>query len=138
MHHLPLLVLLAAGSASTVESRASVPASQDRCLLHTVRELQMSARQLEERRWSIGPQFIHPSIVEGGTVQVHLENDGARSTVVITVQWPGGPKPAAVQDEIEYRVKSMVDMMSLACGAPPRSGQCTFTAPGATPAPCTP
>lgn len=123
--------------STTITSKASVPVDQDKCLDHTVRELGMSAKQVTgERVWNIGPQFIHPSIVEGGKVVVRIEKGEAKSTVFVVATWPGGLKPTEVQAEIEQRLTSMTSMMSLACGAPPSSSVCSAQPADAPAAAC--
>lgn len=127
----------ASEKTTTVESTAHVPVEHDGCLDHTVRELGMSAKQRPgERVWNIGPQFLHPSLLENGKVNVRIEKGEKVSTVYATATWPGGLKPDEAQAEIEQRLTSMTSMMSLACGAPPRSSVCNAQPSGSPAAAC--
>ena len=72
-----LLMVTGAGvepAKSTLEATTPVGREQDRCLDHAVKELGMSAKRVEnERRWTIGPQFLHPSIAPDGKLSVEMK-----------------------------------------------------------------
>jgi hypothetical protein len=130
------LAVLAVGTAwsaerTTVQTLASVSAEFDSCLDHTVRELGMSAKDgPEPRTWIIGPQFLHPSIVPDGKLEVRIRKAEKESSVVVQASWPGGEKPKEIQAEIEERLKAMPFKMVQACGIPSPAVRCTVTPAG--------
>lgn len=130
---------LAAEPSTTLEGTAAVPAAQDGCLDTAVRELGMSAKKVEaERRWNIGPQYLHPSVKAGGTLGVRFEK-GEQSTLVrVTATWPGDRKPKDVQPELEQRVVAMVSKLSQICGVVKADVKCTVTGPGGKSSACAP
>lgn len=114
---LTLLTLLAAAPSTTLETTARVAPDQDVCLDTSVRELGMSAKRVEgERRWTIGPQYLHPSVKAGGTMGVRFEKDAAGTTVRVTATWPGGKKDAQVQPELERRLRDVAQKLAQICG----------------------
>ena len=122
----------AAEPATTLEATTGVPAEQDACLDHAVRELGMSAKRVEgERRWTIGPQYLHPSVARSGTLGVSFEKAADRSTVKVTATWPGGPKAKDVQPELEERVRAMAGKLAQICGVVKAEVRCEVNA-----APC--
>jgi hypothetical protein len=143
MRTLVLATLLSTAAAaaeppgSTLEVSASVPAEFDGCLDHSVKELGMSAKRVEkERRWKIGPQFLHPSIVPEGTVTVTMEPAQTSTAVRVQARWPGGLKPAAQQTELQERAVAMVTKMAQVCGVTRPKVSCSSTSPGRPAAPC--
>jgi hypothetical protein len=107
----------AEGGGTTLEAVSQVPVDQDACLDHTVRELGMSAKKAEpERRWVIGSQFLHSAVAKVGTLGVRFEKGERTTQVRVTATWPGEKKPAAVQEEMESRISSMVWKMAQLCG----------------------
>ena len=125
------------GPSTRLEVESDVPAQYDSCLDHSVRELGMSAKRVEkERRWNIGPQFVHPSIVPGGTVQVEMKPATATTSVKLTVTWPGGLKEKAQQADIEERVALMAQKMAQTCGVTQPKTRCTIAASGQAAAAC--
>ncbi len=135
-----VLLAASASAADTVmEGVASVPGGQDACLDASVRELGMSAKRVEgERRWRIGPQYLHPSVKAGGSLTVVFEPDGPTTRVRVTATWPGARKPADVQVELEARLVSMVRKLSQICGVVKAEVGCTVTEPAGKPTPCSP
>jgi hypothetical protein len=118
--------------ASTV-----VPLEADACLDHAVKELGMSAKRIEkQRRWKIGPQFIHPSVVEGGTVGVELKKGEHDTTIEVRVTWPGAPKAAVEQGEVEERVSLMAGKMAQMCGVTQPAVRCDLFPAGGAARPC--
>lgn len=128
-----LVVVLVAGGAlaegrTRLETSTTMALEQDVCLDHTVKELGMSAKRKDkERRWSIGPQFLHPSLLPDGTVQVDVTR-GEQSTVVsVTLTWAGGRKEKAIESEIEQRATAMVNKMAQMCGTTKPLVKCITT-----------
>lgn len=106
-----------APAGTTLETTTQVPPEQDACLDHSIKELGMSAKKVDnERRWTIGPQFLHPSVVKGGTFGVKLEKGEKASLVRITATWPGAPKAKDVQVELQSRLTAMAAKMAQICG----------------------
>lgn len=125
------------GPVTQLEIESDIPAQHDSCLDHSVRELGMSAKRVEkERRWNIGPQFVHPSIVPAGTVRLEMKPATATTTVKLTVTWPGGLKEKAQQAEIEERVTLMAQKMAQTCGVTLPKVRCSVAAPGQAMAVC--
>lgn len=134
-----LFAVPAAAADTVMEGVASVPAGQDACLDLSVRELGMSAKRVEgERRWVIGPQYLHPSVKAGGSLGVKFEKGEQATLVKVTATWPGGKKPADVQPELESRLVSMVRKLSQICGVVKADVACTVTEPAGKPTACTP
>jgi len=107
----------AAEPLTTLEATAAVPTAQDGCLDISVRELGMSAKRVDgERRWTIGPQYLHPSVKAGGTFGVRFEKGEQATVVRVTATWPGARKAAEVQGELEQRLTSVVSKLSQICG----------------------
>ena len=124
---------------TTLSASAEVTLEQDRCLDHTVKELGMSAKKVEtERRWTIGPQYLHSAIVQGGTLGVRFDKGEKASVIRVTATWPGERKPADVQPEIEQRMVAMVTKMAQLCGVTQAAVTCTVTDPAGKAAACTP
>jgi hypothetical protein len=124
--------------ATTLEATTPVSGEHDRCLDHAVKELGMSARQVEkERRWSIGPQFLHPSIVPAGSLEVQMKPGEQQTVVQVTARWPGGPKDRAVQEEIESRVTAIASKLAQMCGVVAPAVRCTLGQAGTAPVACT-
>jgi hypothetical protein len=97
----------------------------------------MSAQRVEgERRWNIKPQYLHPSVIEGGTLGVSVEKGERGSAVVITASWPGAAKDAATQPELESRISAMARKMGQVCGLTEPTVACTVTPAGAGARPC--
>jgi hypothetical protein len=116
---------LAAEPGTILETQSTVPVEQDGCLDHAVKELGMSAKRVEgERRWTIGPQFLHPSVVQGGTLGVRIEKGEKASTVRIIATWPGAPKAKDLQPELESRVTAMASKMAQVCGVTQPTVKC--------------
>ena len=121
----------AADPSTTLEAMAAVPAEQDGCLDTSVRELGMSAKRVDaERRWNIGPQYLHPSVKAGGTLLVRFEKGEQSTTVRVTATWPGERKSKEVQPEIEARLMAMASKLSQICGVVKAEVKCTVTDPG--------
>lgn len=124
-------VAAAEGPGTVLEGIAQIPAGQDACLDLSVRELGMSAKRVEaERRWVIGPQYLHPSVKAGGTFGVRFEKGDTSTAVRVTATWPGGPKPRDIQPELEQRLVAMVRKLSQICGVVKADVKCTVTEPG--------
>jgi hypothetical protein len=121
-----LLVLLATEPAGiTVQAQSLVPVDQDYCLDHAVKELGMSAKRVEgERRWVIGPQFLHSAVAKEGTLGVFIEKGATTSAVRVTATWPGAVKSKEVEEEIESRLVSMASKMAQNCGVTKPTVQC--------------
>ena len=140
----PIVTLVLFGAASpageprsTVQVTAPVPAESDGCLDHTVKELGMSAKRVEkERRWNIGPQYLHPSVAKDGAFTVEHVKTGEHTTVTVVVSWPGALKAPAVQAELEERLRAMVTKMTQLCGVLKPALTCTVSSAGAAAAPC--
>lgn len=136
-----LMVVGLAGPAladgrTTLVAATSVPVEQDGCLDHTVKELGMSAKRKDkERKWNIGPQFVHPSLLPDGTVQVELNRVDPQSAITITLTWSGPLKEKAIQSEIEQRAVAMAGKMAQMCGVTKPTVKCTTTV-GSTTAAC--
>lgn len=125
--------------STTLSASAEVPVEQDRCLDHTVKELGMSAKKLEtERRWTIGPQYLHSAIVKGGTLGLRLDKGEKVTVIRVTATWPGERKAADVQPEIEQRAVSMVTKMAQLCNVLHAAVTCTVSEPGGKTSACTP
>ncbi len=121
---------------TTLVAATSVPAEQDGCLDHTVKELGMSAKRKDkERKWNIGPQFVHPSLLPDGTVQVELSRVDPQSSITITLTWSGPLKEKAIESEIEQRAVAMAGKMAQMCGVTKPTVKCTTTV-GSTTAAC--
>lgn len=126
-----------AAGQSSLEAKASVQAELDGCLDHAVKELGMSAKKQEgERRWVIAPQFLHPSLVPGGRIEVRMEKGEKASTVRVNVTFPGELKPAEVQQTIEERLITMTGKLAQICGVIHPEVSCLVSAKGAAPAKC--
>jgi hypothetical protein len=123
---------------TTLTVTAELPPSQDYCLDHSVKELGMSATKVEgERRWVIGPQFLHPSVVAGGAFGIRFDKGEKATALRVTATWPGGKKEPALQTELESRVVAMMTKTVQLCGSPKAAITCTVQAPGAAAEPCT-
>ncbi len=135
-----LLILATAAPgdpATTLEATTPVSGELDRCLDHAVKELGMSAKQVEkERRWNIGPQFLHPSLVPAGTLEIQMRPGEQQTLVQVTARWPGGPKDRALQDEIESRVTAIASKLAQICGVMTPAVRCTLSAGVAPAAAC--
>ena len=135
-----LLVVTAAGtepSRSTLEATTPVDRTNDRCLDHAVKELGMSAKRVEnERRWTIGPQFLHPSIAPEGRLSVEMKPTERETVVQVTAQWPGPAKEKAVQAELEDRITAIAGKIAQICGVITPAVRCTLSDAGAPPGAC--
>jgi hypothetical protein len=132
-------VAAAQGASTVLEGVAQVPPGQDACLDLSVRELGMSAKRVDsERRWVIGPQYLHPSVKSGGTFGVRFEKRDRATAILVTATWPGDRKPDDVEPEIEQRMVAMVRKLAQICGVVKADVKCTITeSPGKTTA-CAP
>jgi hypothetical protein len=137
MRTVPVLIVMAASALGAEPPRTELlastllPLEADGCLDHAVKELGMSAKRLEkERRWKIGPQFIHPSIVEGGTVGVELKKGEHGTSVEVRVSWPGAPKADVEQSEVEERVSLVAGKMAQMCGVTQPEVRCELVPAG--------
>ena len=132
----------AAPTATAVVTQAAVPAAQDACLDHTVKELGMSAKRAEgpARHWDIAPKFLHGALAKdgGATFAVDFEKADKAWLVKVRAAWTGAPKDTALQLEIEERLRVMTAKMAQLCGVPRAQVECTTTPAGAKPAPCAP
>ena len=135
-----LAVVTGAGAESpksTLEATTPVDRANDRCLDHAVKELGMSARRVEnERRWTIGPQFLHPSIVPEGRLWVEMKSTERETLVQVTAQWPGPAKEKAVQAELEDRITLIASKLAQVCGVVTPAVRCTLSDAGAPPGAC--
>ncbi|MFN0064238.1 MAG: hypothetical protein ACKVPX_17155 [Myxococcaceae bacterium] len=106
------------GSVGEMVATTHAPKDQDACLDHSVRELGMSAKKVEgARHWVIGPQFLHPSLVPGGAVDVMLEpapNDQTRVTA--RARWSASSAVLTHEGELASRLKAIPHKMAQACG----------------------
>lgn len=126
-------------AGTTVETTTKVPADQDGCLDHTVRELGMSAKKVDgERRWTIGPQFLHSAVAKAGTLGVKFEKGEQATVIRVTATWPGGPKDKSLQAELESRLQSMASKMAQLCGVTRATVACEVKDPSGKTAPCPP
>lgn len=97
----------------------------------------MSAKRQEgERRWVIGPQFLHPSLVPGGLIEVRMEKGEKATTVRVSVAFPGELKPAEVQQTIEERLITMTGKLAQICGVVHPEVSCLVSSKGGAPAKC--
>ena len=135
-----LLLWTAAGAEpprTTLEATTLVDRANDRCLDHAVKELGMSARRVEnERRWTIGPQFLHPSIVPEGRLWIQMKPTESETLVQVTAQWPGPAKEKAVQAELEDRITLVAGKLAQMCGVVTPAVRCTLSDGGAAPGAC--
>lgn len=123
--------------ATTLSASAEVPAAMDSCLDHSVKELGMSAKKVEtERRWVIGPQYLHSAVVTGGTFGVRFDKGEKATAVKVTATWPGGRKDQDIQPELELRMVAVVTKIVQLCGSAQAKVTCTVQEPGAAAAPC--
>lgn len=123
---------------TTLEATTSVQEDQDACLDHTVKELGMSAKRRDkERKWNIGPQFLHPSLLPDGTVLVELARGDKKGAIALQLDWAGGLKDKAVQSEIEQRAVAIVGKMAQMCGLTKPAVRCTTTVGNGAAAACT-
>jgi hypothetical protein len=129
----------AAEPGTLLEAIALVPGDQDACLDLSVRELGMSAKRVEaERRWNIGPQYLHPTVKAGGSLDVKFEKGAGATQVRVSATWPGGPKPKDVQPEIEQRLVAMASKLAQICGVVRAEVKCTVTTAEGKSAACAP
>jgi len=137
-----MLLLLGTGAGgdpagTTLEATTQVSRELDGCLDHAVKELGMSAKRVEkERRWAIGPQFLHPSIVPAGTLAVEMKPGERETLVQVTARWPGAAKEAPVQAELEDRITAIASKLAQMCGVTAPVVRCTLSNAGAAPAAC--
>ena len=136
-----MLLAVAGGGAeqvrSSLEATTAVARAQDGCLDHAVKELGMSARRVEnERRWTIGPQFLHPSLVPEGKLSVQMKAGEGETLVQVTAQWPGPAKEKAVQAEVEERLTVIASKLAQVCGVVSPVIRCTLSDGGAVPPAC--
>ena len=132
-------VAAAQGSSTTLEGIAQIPAGQDACLDLSVRELGMSAKRVDvERRWVIGPQYLHPSVKSGGTFGVRFEKGENATAIRVTATWPGDRKSNDVESEIEQRMVAMVRKLSQICGVVKAEVKCTVAEPNGKTTACAP
>jgi hypothetical protein len=135
-----LLMVTGAGTdpaRSTLEATTPVDRAQDRCLDHAVKELGMSAKRVEnERRWTIGPQFLHPSIVPEGKLSVEMKPTERETVVQGTAQWPGPAKEKGVQAELEDRITAIAGKIAQICGVIAPTVRCTLSDAGAPSGAC--
>ena len=129
-----LLLGTAAGGdpgGTTLEATTTVSRELDGCLDHAVKELGMSAKRVEkERRWTIGPQFLHPSLVPAGTLAVEMKPGDSETLVQVTAHWPGAPKDKPVQAELEDRVTAIASKLAQMCGVIHPTVRCTLGSGG--------
>ena len=135
-----LLLATAAGgdpAGTTLEASTPVSRELDGCLDHAVKELGMSARRVEkERRWTIGPQFLHPSLVPAGTLEIEMRPDERETLVQVTARWPGAPKEKPVQTELEDRVTAIASKLAQMCGVVTPTVRCRIASGGGSAGPC--
>jgi len=137
-----MLLLLGTGAGgdpagTTLQTSTPVSRELDGCLDHAVKELGMSARRGEkERRWTIGPQFLHPSIVPAGTLTVEMKPGERETLVQVTARWPGAAKEAPVEAELEDRMTAIASKLAQMCGIIAPVVQCNLSSAGAAPAAC--
>ena len=137
-----MLLLLGTGAGgdpagTTLQTTTPVSRELDGCLDHAVKELGMSAKRVEkERRWTIGPQFLHPAIVPAGTLTVEMKPGERETLVQVTARWPGAAKEAPVQAELEDRMTAIASKLAQMCGIITPVVQCTLSNGGAAPAAC--
>jgi hypothetical protein len=129
----------AAPATTTLSASSTVPAAQDGCLDHSVKELGMSAKKVDgERRWVIGPQYLHPSVIEGGAFGIRFEKGEKETAIKVDATWTGGKKPAALQPELEARVMAMVTKVTQLCGAFGAKVSCSVQEAGGAAEACKP
>ena len=96
----------------------------------------MSARRVEsERRWTIGPQFLHPSIVPEGRLWIQMkptERDAGAGDGPVA----GPAKEKAVQAELEDRITLVAGKLAQMCGVVTPAVRCTLSDGGAAPGAC--
>ena len=139
-----LLLVTDAGAApapapaqSTLEATTPVDRANDRCLDHAVKERGMSAKRVEnERRWTIGPQFLHPAIVPEGKLSVEMKPTERETLVQVTARWPGPAKEKTVEAELEDRISAIAGKLAQMCGVVTPAVRCTLSDAGAPPAAC--
>lgn len=122
---------------TAVTVSGAVPVDQSACLVHSVKELGMSAKRIEpERRWSIKPQFLHPSLVPDGQIEIELSSHAESTRATVTARWPGPQKEAAMQAEIEERLRAMIEKMTQLCGVTRAPLRCEVATTGTPSAAC--
>lgn len=137
-----MLLLLGTGAGgdpagTTLEATTPVSRELDACLDHAVKELGMSAKRVEkERRWKIGPQFLHPSLVPAGTLEVEMRPGEKETVVQVTARWPGAAKEKLVQSELEDRITAIASKLAQMCGVVTPTVRCTLSSAGASPSAC--
>ena len=135
-----LLLGTAAGGApagTSLEASTTVSLELDPCLDHAVKELGMSAKRVEkERRWMIGPQFLHPSLVPAGTLEVEMKPGEGETLVQVTARWPGAAKDRPVQAELEDRITAIASKLAQMCGVITPTVRCRVGSPGGSTGPC--
>lgn len=122
---------------TTLSTSAEVPAAMDSCLDHSVKELGMSAKKVDsERRWVIGPQYLHSAVAKDGTFGLRFDKGPAATAIRVTATWQGARKGADVQPELELRMIAVVTKIVQLCGVARAPVTCTVQEPEAAAAPC--
>ncbi|MBI4815898.1 MAG: hypothetical protein HY791_06565 [Deltaproteobacteria bacterium] len=118
-----------AGEARTkIVAHSEVAAESDGCLDHAVKELGMSAKRQEARRaWTIGPQFLHSSVVTGGALELLIDRQPTGSKIVVTTSFPATSRSEVDEKEIESRVGAIASKMAQLCGVTRPVVRCEVT-----------
>lgn len=144
---LPALLAAAPGTAaaadppaaprSMIETAIVVPPALDSCLDHSVFELGFGGKR-EGRSWVIGGEKVHGTLTRDGGVWLKIEPKAGELEVRMHADWPGAPKEAAVQTELEQRLFDAVTRVARVCGIPNPPVSCTRTPAGGKPEQCSP
>jgi len=126
-----------AATHTSIIASTRLSADQEACLDHAVYELGLGAKK-HGRTWKAKGELLHATIASELNVILTLEPASGDLVFTLRTDWPGAPKDAALQAELEARHVLAVGRAARICGIVQANVSCQRVPAGAAPIPCTP
>ncbi len=127
----------AAASHSAIDASVKLSGELASCLDHAVIELGLGAKKQGES-WRAKGALVHATLATELNVLLRLEPADGMVVLRLHSDWPGAPKEAALQGELEARHIAAVTRAARICGVVHPEVTCRRAPAGAVAQPCTP
>ncbi len=126
-----------AATHSAIVASTRLPAGQEACIDHAIKELSLGAKRAGNA-WQAKGELLHASIAAELNVILTLEPASGDLVFTLRTDWPGAPKAAELQSELESRHIAAVARAARICGIAQANVVCQRRPAGADPVACTP
>jgi hypothetical protein len=126
-----------AATHSGIVASTRLPAGQEACLDHAVKELGLGAKRVGNA-WQAKGELLHARIAAELNVILLLEPASGDLVFTLRTDWPGAPKAAELQSELESRHIAAVARAARICGIAQANVVCQRRPAGGEAVPCTP